>query len=253
MVKNTICIFNIDSSKGGVMYEKGIKYWICMSIEKIGNDKMKTVMEIDYQKLDLEVLKKKAGGESEVKIFDVESDSLTARLNNLGAQCTFHGNRQVSVYDTKDTQIINGDQLLRLTVSDSAKLTLHINQSNYSEKRVVKVAKISNHKLNDLITRLNNLGYFPMNDVMTQRIAFELPGIDSSKVIKLNIDIFPEIPAFLEIDLETLKDSGYTLESLLNALGLSSNKTGSMGTEDIHSMYGKDYFKVYSVNKEKKH
>jgi len=187
--------------------------------------------------------------ESEVKVFDVDANNLTARLNSLEAKCTFNGDRQVSVYDSKDKSIINSNQLLRLTVSDSTKLTLHINQNDYDNKRVVKVSKIPNEQSNSLIAKLNSLGYFPITDVMTQRIAFELPGINSSKTIELNIDIFPEIPPFLEIDLETLKDSGYTLETLLEALGLSNNKTGYMGTEDIHSMYEKDYFEVYSVNK----
>lgn len=186
--------------------------------------------------------------ESEVKVFDVDSSSLTSRLNDLGAKCTFNGNRQVSVYDSKDNIIINSNQLLRLTVSDSAKLTLHINQNDYNNKRVVKVSKIPKAQAKNLITKLNSLGFFPITDVMTERIAFELPGINSSKTIELNIDIFPTVPAFLEIDLETLKESGYTLESLLDALGLSNNRTGYMGTEDIHLMYGKDYFTEYSVN-----
>lgn len=186
--------------------------------------------------------------ESEIKVFDIDSQSLTEKLSDLGAICTFNGNRSVCVYDSQDKSIINSNQLLRLTVSDATKLTLHINQNDYANKRVVKVSKIPNEELKNLVTKLNNLGYFPITDVMSKRIAFELPGINSSKMIELNIDIFPEIPAFLEIDLETLKDSGYTLESLLKALGLENNKTGYMGTEDIHAMYGKDYFQVYKVD-----
>jgi len=186
--------------------------------------------------------------ESEVKVFEVDPDILTIKLSSLGARCTFNGNRQVCVYDSEDKRIINSNQLLRLTTSDSTKLTLHINQNDYDNKIVVKVSKIPNNQLGSLITKLNSLGYLSITDVMTERIAFELPGIDSSKTVELNVDIFPEIPPFLEIDLETLNGSGYTLESLLNALGLSNNKIGYMGTEDIHSMYGVDYFKVYAVN-----
>lgn len=189
--------------------------------------------------------------ESEVKVLEVDSEQLTTRLNQLGAICTFNGNRQVCAYDSKDKKIINSNQLLRLTISDATKLTLHINQNDYSHKRVVKVSKIPNDQSEILIAQLNDLGYFPITDVITERIAFELPGLNSSKMIELNIDIFPEVPAFLEIDLDTLKDSGYTLESLLNALGLSNNRIGYMGTEDIHTLYGKDYFQVYAVKKQK--
>lgn len=189
--------------------------------------------------------------ESEVKIFDIDASSLTTKLDSLGAKCTFNGERQVSVYDSKDKKIINSNQLLRLTISDSTKLTLHINQNDYDNKRVVKVSKMPNTETDSLIAKLNSLDFFPITDVKSERIAFELPGINKAKMIELNIDIFPEIPPFLEIDLETLEGSGYTLDSLLKTLDLSNNKKGYMGTEDIHSTYGKDYFKVYSVNKDK--
>lgn len=189
--------------------------------------------------------------ESEIKVFEVNPERLASRLSDLRAKITFNGDRKVSVFDSKDKEIINSNQLLRLTISDSAKLTLHINQNDYDNKRVVKVSKISNEQVKGLIIKLNNMGYFPITDVMTKRIAFELPGIDPAKTIELNVDIFPEVPPFLEIDLETLEGSGYTLESLLEVLGLASNRTGYMGTEDIHTMYGKDYFEVYAISENK--
>ena len=43
--------------------------------------------------------------ESEVKVLEVDSEQLTTRLNQLGAICTFNGNRQVCAYDSKDKKI----------------------------------------------------------------------------------------------------------------------------------------------------
>ena len=37
------------------------------------------------------------------------------------------------------------------------------------------------------------------------------------------------------------------LDELLKKLGLENNKIVVMGTEDIHNLYGKDYFDEYKV------
>ena len=41
---------------------------------------------------------------------------------------------------------------------------------------------------------------------------------------------------------------GYTVESLLKALGLENNKVVKMGTEDIHKLYNIDYFEEYKAD-----
>ena len=87
----------------------------------------------------------------------------------------------------------------------------------------------------------HELGLDPISKVKAKRISYELGKID------FDIDKFPVIPAFLEIDIEFLEEEGYELEQLLKELGLENNKTVVMGTEDIHSLYGKDYFNEYKV------
>ena len=76
------------------------------------------------------------------------------------------------------------------------------------------------------------------------RISYELGKID------FDIDKFPAIPAFLEIDIENIEEEGYTVEDLLKKLGLENNKVVVKGTEDIHELYGVDYFDVYKANPE---
>ena len=68
--------------------------------------------------------------------------------------------------------------------------------------------------------------------------------------IVFDIDIFPLIPPFLEIDIEHINEEGYTVESLLEKLGLENNPVVEMGTEDIHKLYHIDYFDAYHVTEE---
>lgn len=88
------------------------------------------------------------------------------------------------------------------------------------------------------------MGLDPISKVSVPRISYELGKID------FDIDSFPAIPSFLEIDIEHIEDEGYSVESLLKELGLENNKVVVMGTEDIHKLYNIDYFDVYKSNQD---
>lgn len=85
------------------------------------------------------------------------------------------------------------------------------------------------------------MGLKQISSVQAPRISYELGKID------FDIDKFPAIPPFLEIDIEFLKEEGYELETLLKKLGLENKKVVTMGTEDIHKLYGIDYFEEYKM------
>ena len=70
--------------------------------------------------------------------------------------------------------------------------------------------------------------------------------------IDFDIDSFPLVPPFLEIDIEHITEEGYTVENLLKKLGLENNIVVEMGTEDIHKLYHIGYFEAYQVVEEKK-
>lgn len=87
-----------------------------------------------------------------------------------------------------------------------------------------------------IITTLN-----PISNVSINRISYEL-----GKIV-FNIDTFPLIPPFLEIDEEFLEEEGYPLDELLSKLGLAGRQTVIMGTEDIHKFHGINYFDAYKI------
>jgi len=66
--------------------------------------------------------------------------------------------------------------------------------------------------------------------------------------IDFDIDQFPEIPAFLEIDLE---NSLFSLEELLEKLSLKGKNVVDLGTESIFERYGIDYYKKFSIENNK--
>lgn len=175
--------------------------------------------------------------EHEIKVLDVDVDSLIEKLNKLGAKEVYNNTRTIIALDTEDKHFLNKeDKLIRVTDEGSIKVTMHVNQSKPKEKEAIK---FKTSRLKETLDFFNELGITPISNVKAKRISYELGKID------FDIDKFPEIPAFLEIDTEYIEEEGHTIEEILKNLGLESNKIVEMGTEDIHKIYGIDYFEAY--------
>ncbi len=120
---------------------------------------------------------------------------------------------------------------------------MHIHQSDPTKKREIKFKASC---LKETLDFFHEMGLDPISRVKAPRISYELGKID------FDIDSFPFIPPFLEIDIEHIREEGYTVESLLKKLGLENNPVVEMGTEDIHKLYHVDYFDAYQVVEEEK-
>lgn len=177
--------------------------------------------------------------EDEIKILDVDVEHLKLKLEELGAKKVYQDYREVISLDTSDRELLTKkDKLIRITDEGSVKVTMHVNQSKQDEKQEIKF-KVS--RMKEVIDFFAELDIKPVTEVKEKRTSYELGKVD------FDIDEFPKIPPFLEIDKEFLESEGYTLDELLEKLDLTNNKVVVMGTEDIHSLYGIDYFEVYKV------
>lgn len=177
--------------------------------------------------------------EQEIKILDINIEEICKNLEKIGAKKVYDAKRTIYTLDKEDRSILNKeDKLIRITEEDGTKVTMHINQSNPQEKKVIKF-KVS--RIKEVLDFFYQLGIKPVNKTNARRISYELGKID------FDIDVFKAIPPFLEIDLENLSSEGYTLESLLKCLELENNKRVVLGTEDIHALYNIDYFEEYKI------
>ena len=178
--------------------------------------------------------------EHEIKILDVNVAELEKALNKLGAKKVYDDFREIIALDTEDRDYLNNqDKLIRITDEGSIKVTMHVNQSKPEIKEGIKF-KVS--RMKEVLDFFAQIGIKPISDVKARRISYELGKID------FDIDLFPAIPPFLEIDIENIEEEGFTVDSLLEKLGISNNKVVVMGTEDIHNLYSIDYFEKYKVN-----
>lgn len=175
--------------------------------------------------------------EHEIKVLDIDVESLIEKLKEIGATEVYNDTRTIIALDTVDRHFLNKeDKLIRVTDEGKIKVTMHVNQSKPEEKEAIK---FKTSRLKETLDFFYELGLTPISNVKEKRISYELGKID------FDIDKFPAIPAFLEIDTEHLEEEGYTFEEILKVLKLENNKIVKMGTEDIHKIYDVDYFEVY--------
>ncbi len=177
--------------------------------------------------------------EHEIKVLDVDIEKLKEKLDKIGAQKVYEDERTIIVLDTPERTFLNKqDKLIRVTDEGNIKVSMHVNQSKPEIKEGIK---FKTSRLKETMDFFHQLGLNPISIVRANRISYEMGKID------FDIDKFPTIPAFLEIDIEFLEDEGYKLDDLLRKLGLENNRVVVMGTEDIHKLYGIDYFEKYKV------
>ena len=177
--------------------------------------------------------------EHEIKVLDVNVEELEKRLEQLGAKKVYDDVRTIIALDTPErTYLKEHDKLIRVTDEGTIKVTMHVNQSNPDIKEGIK---FKTSRMKETMDFFHEMGLDPISKVQAHRVSYELGKID------FDIDKFPEIPAFLEIDIEYLEEEGYALDELLKELGLLNKRVVLMGTEDIHRFYDIDYFEVYKA------
>jgi len=183
--------------------------------------------------------------EKEIKILDLEETDLEMidkKMQELGARKVADYERHIMTLDNGTSNELN--QLLRITEEEGyTKVTLHINQFDEENKRHIKFHIPKKDRFIEFLKCRYNEKV--ITDNYARRISYELG--DGENCIDFDIDCFPEIPPFMEVDTENIAKNGFTKEGLIKALGLENKRCVVMGTEAIHALYGKDYYKVYEA------
>lgn len=157
--------------------------------------------------------------EHEIKILNVDVDDIKATLLNIGAKTVYSGERLIRTFDDKFESYRNKDILIRLTEEITTKLTIHLNNSSIN-RQIIKLHPVENAKT--VIDFLSVFSLFERTQVKSYRTSLELGATD------FDIDQFPNIPPFLEIDIE---DLNCTLDTLLLNLKLNDNQVVTCGYE----------------------
>jgi adenylate cyclase class IV len=140
----------------------------------------------------------------------------------------------ITYFDTHERFLARAKEGIKLTEEDKLKLE-HTRKTSDGNSDTVKVFVSRKREVVEFLKRLQ---LQPITEVKASRISYELGSID------FDIDTFPGIPAFMEIDLGGADQS---LEELLGSLGLEKHEVIVATTPEIFQRYGKDYFKEFAL------
>lgn len=161
--------------------------------------------------------------EEEYKILNVNVVNVCKILDSLGAKKVYEGPRMFTYFDKEGH--------LRLTQEGTFKLSYSHDTPEGHEVIKVKVSRDT-----EMMAILKQLGYVPVARMPSKRISYELNEVD------FDIDQFPEITPFMEIDCKK-KD----LRKWLEKLNLANNEVVQLTTTQIYKRNGIDVFEKYKI------
>ena len=165
----------------------------------------------------------------ETKVLDVEVEPLIARMRGIGAKEVFDAERTITHLDDGTGRLRAKN--LKLTEEDKLKLSIDTNEEHSTVKLFVS-------RKGECIDMFAELGIHPIAVTRARRTSFEWEGVD------FDIDQFPGIPPFLEVD---VAESAHTLEEVLATLELEEKEQGMYSTPQIYERYGLNYFEHFKA------
>ena len=122
--------------------------------------------------------------EEEIKVLDVDDGRLQKILEKLGAKKVFDGKRIFTTYDTRNKKYTSKGIIIRLTEEDKVKLSI----TTPLKKNKRETVKLFISRKKETVDFLERIGLFPVAEVASYRISYELGKVD------IDIDKFPKIP-----------------------------------------------------------
>ncbi len=165
----------------------------------------------------------------ETKVLDVEVEPLIQRMRGIGALQVFDAERTITHLDDGTGRLRKKN--LKLTEKDKLKLSIDTEEEHSTVKLFVS-------RKGECIDMFAALGIHPIAVSRARRTSFEWEGVD------FDIDQFPGIPPFLEVD---VAESAHTLEEVLTTLELVGKEHGMLSTPQIYERYGLDYFERFKA------
>ena len=164
------------------------------------------------------------GIEYEVRVLNINHEEMVKKLESLGAEFKFSNLQQRYVYDfnpvvpTKWIRLRTNGEESALTIKDVTQKT--IDGTKELEVKVDDFAKT--HEI------LQELGYKHRAFQENKRTQYILDGVE------IDLDRWPMIPEYMEIEGKSEKDVYDTLEKL----GISKEDVTALDVESVYAQYG---------------
>ena len=165
--------------------------------------------------------------EYEVRVLEIDIKKMQKKLKELNAELVEDVFQRRYVYDFKP---VNPDKWIRLRTNGNT-TTLTIKDVQSSKIDGTKEMEILVDDFDTTNEILNELGYKPRGIQENKRIKYNLNGVE------VDIDTWPRIPTYLEVEGKNEEEVYKTLE----LLGIPKEKATALNTQTIYEeIYGID-------------
>ncbi len=167
--------------------------------------------------------------EHEVKILEINEEQIIRKLESLGASLVFDGDMNSSYYDLVNDNLRKSGKMLRIRKKENKTfVTLKVSKKNDEMKiNTEHEVEVSDFETMKIIFQHLELNEFAQD--FRKRRSYKLK--DST----VEINKYPDIPTFLEIETE----SPEKLKEVVALLGFSMKDTKAWSGKDVLKYYGK--------------
>lgn len=162
--------------------------------------------------------------EYEVRILDVDVDSLKKKLDELGAVLQWDLIQKRYIYDFIPK--VEGKWIRLRTNGDKSTLTIKNLVSSEIDGTQELEIEVDNFDRCNMI--LKELGYEPKNNYENRRCQYALNGVE------IDFDDWPLIPTYLEVE----GPSEEAVYNIISALNISKERVTTKDIDDIYLEYG---------------
>jgi len=164
--------------------------------------------------------------EFEVKILDIDVDSILAKLHDLGAIKVAEKEQKRYIYNFNPKK---ENSFIRLR-TDGAKTTLTIKEIENTKIDGTKELEIVVDDFEKTHLMLEKLEYVSIGYQENRRISYTLNNVE------IEIDFWPLIPPYLEIEARSVGE----VEEMMKQLGFELSRGTSERTSAVYKKYGLD-------------
>lgn len=168
--------------------------------------------------------------EHEVKILEINEEQIIKKLESFGASLVFDGDMNSSYYDLINDDLRKLGKMLRVRKKENKTfLTLKLPKKS-EEMKINTEHEVEVSDFETMRVILQNLRLNEFAQDFRKRKSYKL------KDATIEINKYPDIPTFLEIETE----SPEKLKEIVSLLGFSMKDTKSWSGKDVLQYYGKN-------------
>jgi adenylate cyclase class 2 len=167
--------------------------------------------------------------EIEVKILEIDVEEIEKKLKEMGAEKVFEG-EVISIYfDFSDKGLEKKGRILRLRQKENKVILTYKKLISQDEAKIMDEYELEVGDFSSMKKIFEGIGLSPLYEFKKKRITYKL------NQIHFEIDKYPDIPAFLEVEAPDLS----TIDEMVSELGFSKEKVNSYSIKDVLEYYGK--------------